>query len=183
MRVTLLEPSNVTAHAQNRNRMLLGTLLAGFLILAVTLAWFVARSLHRQIERFLEAARRIGSGDFSSRVQTVGNDDFAQLGQEFNSMSAQLEGRVEDLRVERERLRSAMRKIGEAVGSNLDRDALLEVVVSAAADGVGAGAGRASVRRGADGPLVAVATTGDVRTLGGALGRAEAQAFASGRAE
>ncbi len=50
----------------------------------MTLAWFVARSLHGQLDRFLQAARRIGAGDFDARVPTVGNDDFAALGGEFN---------------------------------------------------------------------------------------------------
>ena len=66
-------------------------MLLGFLILAITLAWFVARSLHGQLERFLVAARRIGEGDFSERVPTTGRDEFAALGEEFNKMSGQLE--------------------------------------------------------------------------------------------
>jgi len=179
-RVTVLERSAITGTARRNSRLLIGLLLAGFFIVAVTLAWFIARSLHRQLERFLIAARRVGAGDFSARVPTVGRDDFAQLGGEFNKMSSQLEARVEELRIERERLRSAMRNIGEAIASNLDRDGLLEVVVGAAVDGVGAGAGRASVRRGHTGPLVSVATTGDARNYGAALGQAEAQALASG---
>ncbi len=179
-RVTVLERSAINSNAQRKSRLLIGLLLAGFFILAVTLAWFIARSLHRQLERFLIAARRVGAGDFSARVPTVGRDDFAQLGGEFNKMSSQLEARVEELRIERERLRGAMRNIGEAIASNLDRDGLLEVVVAAAADGVGAGAGRASVRRGHTGPLVSVATTGDPQTYGAALGHAEAQALATG---
>lgn len=179
-RVTILERSSLTSGDRRNSRLLIGALLGGFFILAVTLALFVARSLHGQLDRFLEAARRIGAGDFSSRVPTVGRDDFAQLGGEFNKMSGQLAARVEDLRVERERLRSAMRNIGEAVASNLDRDGLLDVVVSAAADGVGAGAGRACVRRAPRAPLVPVASTGDVRVLGPSLARAEARACETG---
>ena len=48
-----------------------------------------------------------------------------------------------------------------------------QVVVSAATDGVGAGAGRASVRRGSGGPLVTVAAAGDLRGLGRMISDAE----------
>ena len=181
-RVAVLEPASVVAGDRRQSRLLIAGLLLGFLIVAITLAWFVARSLHGQLERFLFAARRIGAGDFSERVPTTGGDDFAALGQEFNKMSGQLESRLEDLRVERERLRGAMRRIGVAMASNLDRDGLLQVVLSAAVDGVGAGAGRATVRRGAGGPLATVASAGDVGGHGRLIGDAETRALHSGEA-
>ncbi len=181
-RVTVMEDMSVVEADRRQNRLLIAGLLLGFLIVAVTLAWFVARSLHGQLERFLFAARRLGEGDFSERVRTTGRDDFAALGQEFNKMSDQLESRLEDLGIERERLRGAMRRIGVAIASNLDRDGLLQVVVNAAVDGVGAGAGRATVRRGAGGPLETVATAGDVHGLGRKIGDAETRALHTGEA-
>ncbi len=178
----MLEPAAVVDGDRRQSRLLIAALLLGFLIVAITLAWFVARSLHGQMERFLVAARRIGEGDFSERVPTTGSDDFAALGEEFNKMSEQLESRLEDLRIERERLRSAMRRIGVAIASNLDRDGLLQVVVSASTDGVGADAGRATVRSGPGAPLVTVAAAGDLRELGRAIGDVEARALMSGDA-
>lgn len=179
-RVTVMEPVAVVDADRRQSRVLIAALLLGFLIVAVTLAWFVARSLHGQMERFLLAARRIGAGDFSAHVPTTGSDDFAALGVEFNKMSEQLEQRLRDLEVERERLRGAMRRIGVAIASNLDRDGLLQVVVSAATDGVGAGAGRASVCSGPGAPLVTVAGAGDLRGLGRAISDAEVRALRSG---
>lgn len=41
----------------------------------------VSRALQGQISRFLEAAKRIGSGDFASRVPIEGSDEFAELGE------------------------------------------------------------------------------------------------------
>ena len=87
-----------------------------------TFALLVSRSLQRQIDAFLEAARRLGAGDFSAEVPTVGHDEFAALGEEFNKMSRQLEERLEELDQERARLQDAMRRIGETFASNLDRD-------------------------------------------------------------
>jgi diguanylate cyclase (GGDEF)-like protein len=59
-------------------------------------------------------------------------------------MSNQLEARLDELKRERTRLEEAVRRIGESVASNLDRDALLELVVQAALDGVDATGGRAT---------------------------------------
>jgi diguanylate cyclase (GGDEF)-like protein len=106
----------------------------------------VSRTLQQQIAGFLSAARRLASGDFSAQVPTVGNDEFAELGDEFNKMSKELQRHLEELEHERRRMQDSMLRLGEAVASGLDRDALLELVVRTAVDGVGADAGRAFVR-------------------------------------
>ena len=69
-------------------------ILAGFFVLAFTFALLVSRSLQRQIDAFLHAARRLGAGDFTVEVPTEGHDEFAALGEEFNKMSRQLEERA-----------------------------------------------------------------------------------------
>jgi diguanylate cyclase (GGDEF)-like protein len=178
-RVTVLEPAALSAGSRQQSRALIIVLLLGFFVIALTLTWAVARSLHRSMQRFLLAARRIGAGDYGARVPTVGNDDFAALGEEFNKMSARLEAREQDLRRERERLRLAMRRLGQAFASNLDRDGLLDVVVSATGEGLGADAGRACIP-GDDGALVPVAGAGDTEAAAAALGAAEQEALARG---
>ena len=120
-----------------------------FFLSAVAVAVLVSRSLQTQIADFLEAARRLGGGDFSAQVPIIGRDEFAALGEEFNKMSHQLEERLHEIRAQQGRLEGALRRIGETFASNLDRDALLEIMLRTAVDGVGATAGRASVR---DGP-------------------------------
>ena len=181
-RVTVLEPASLAAGDQNQSRSLIILLLLGFMLVALTLAWFVARSLHGQLGSFLYAARRIGSGDYSSRVPTVGRDDFAALGEEFNKMSAELEAREHDLVVERQRLRRALGRLGEAFASNLDRRRLLDVAVAAMCEGVAADAGRAWARTGAAGALEVIVTSGDVTAAEASLAGVEARAFEAGTA-
>ena len=166
--------------AVRRGRLLAGGILAGFFILAFTFALLVSRSLQRQIDAFLQAARRLGSGDFTVEVPTEGHDEFAALGEEFNKMSRQLEERLEELNQERGRLQDAMRRIGETFAANLDREGLLEIVVRTAVDGVGADAGRASVRPNASAPLEQVALTGSVDGLEEAVRAAEAKVLETG---
>jgi diguanylate cyclase (GGDEF)-like protein len=136
-------------------------LTLGFLLLAFVFAMTVSRTLQAEILRLLQAAQRLGRGDFSVTVPAEGNDEFAALGKEFNSMARQLESAFEDLRRERARLQDSIRRVGESFARGLDRDGVLEIVVQTAVDGVGAAAGRATMRSKPDVPLEEITRTGD----------------------
>jgi diguanylate cyclase (GGDEF)-like protein len=181
VQVSVLDNTSVTEGNVRNSRRIAAAILIGFFILAFTFAVLVSRSLQRQILAFLEAARRLGSGDFSAQVPTVGRDEFAALGEQFNQMASQLEEREEDLRQERVRLESAMRRIGETFASNLDRDALLQIVVRTAVDGVAAQAGRATVRTDAGEPLTQVASVGRPAGLEETVRAAEALVLETGQ--
>jgi diguanylate cyclase (GGDEF)-like protein len=158
-RITLLDDREDVRDDAAEARLLAGAILVGFFVLAFTFAVLVSRSLQRQIEGFLDAARRLGRGDFTAEVPIQGRDEFAQLGDEFNRMSGELERRLEELQAERARLEQSLRRIGETFAANLDRDGLLEIVAETAVDGVAARGGRALVVEGAD--LREVARAGD----------------------
>ena len=79
-------------------------------------------------------------------------------------MSRELERRLVELSQERGRVQDSMRRLGEAVAANLDRDALLELVVQTAVDGVGADAGRACVRSNGGEKLQERSRVGDMDT-------------------
>jgi diguanylate cyclase (GGDEF)-like protein len=179
-RVAVLAPKAMESHAVWRGRLVTTGLLIGFFVFAFGFAVLVSRSLQRQIDAFLHAARRLGSGDFTVEVPTAGHDEFAALGEEFNKMSRQLAERLEELNQERARLQEALRRIGETFASNLDREGLLEIVVKTAVDGVGADAGRASVRRTASSPLEQVTFAGEVDGLVEAIRAAEARVLETG---
>jgi diguanylate cyclase (GGDEF)-like protein len=167
---------------QADNRILAGIVLLGFLLLAIACAVLISRTLQQQIAAFLGAARRLGAGDFSAKVPTVGRDEFSALGEEFNKMSRELERRLAELTQERGRVQDSMRRLGEAVGANLDRDALLELVVRTAVDGVGADAGRASVRAYGGSALQERSRVGNMNGLEIAVAAVEAEALSSGTA-
>ncbi|MDQ3410130.1 MAG: diguanylate cyclase, partial [Actinomycetota bacterium] len=163
-----------------RSRLLAGGILLVFFVLAFVFALAVSRQLQQQVAGLLDAARRLGAGDFSAKVPTEGRDEFSALGEEFNKMSEQLSMRLEELTLERERVQSSVRRLGEAVGSNLDRDALLGLVVTTALEGVGAQAGRVSIRPFGEGPMEEAAREGRLRGLEPVLGEAESRVLRSG---
>jgi diguanylate cyclase (GGDEF)-like protein len=160
--------------------LVIGVLL-GFLILAFAFALTVMRTLQAEIQRLLVAAQRLGRGDFSVAVPAEGSDEFAALGKEFNSMARQLEGRLEELQRERARLQEAIRRVGESFAKGLDRVGLLEIVVQTAVDGIGAAAGRATMRRSSDDRLHEVARAGDTPAFERALHAAEAAVIDAGQ--
>ena len=179
IRVSLLDSTKRRSAAVRHSRELVAIILIGFFILAFTFALLISRSLQRQIAEFLEAAKRIGQGDFSAKVPTHGHDEFAALGEQFNAMAAQLEARLEQIGTQQERLEISMRRIGETFASNLDRDALLDIVVHAAKDGVGATGGRARMR-GEDGTLKEVVEAGSLDGMMEAMLLAETEVLRSG---
>ena len=180
LQISVLSPRSSTTSAIARSRLVAGAVLVGFFALAFAFALLVSRSLQQQIASFLEAARRLGTGDFATRVPVTGRDEFAALGEQFNRMSQQLEARLEELRQQRARLERSLQRIGETFASNLDRDALLGIVLRTAVDGVAASAGRASVRAGVGEPLREAARVGDVGAMRAALEAAEREALRTG---
>ncbi len=172
--ISVLTDVSGSNDAVARNRRLAFALLGGFLLLAFAGALVVSRQLQGQIGRFLAAAKRVGGGDFSTAVPTEGNDEFAQLGDEFNKMSHELEQRIGELDRERARLRESIQRVGETFASNLDRRALLELGAETIAEAVEATAGRATAI-GSE-PI----RLGDVESSAPALDAAEARARATG---
>jgi diguanylate cyclase (GGDEF)-like protein len=174
--VSVLSALGAAGASVRNDRLLAGGLIGAFLLLAFCFTQLMAHFTQSQVSQFLQAARRLGSGDFSEPVQTVGHDEFAALGQEFNSMSRQLQTRMDELEQERARFRAAVRRIGEAFASGLDRDALLELALSTAIDATGAEGGRVSARRRSSEPLAVTGYVGEVTDLEAAFAEAESRA-------
>src|SRR3954447_11163327 len=179
--VSLLDSGASEATDAQRGRILASLILLGFFVLAFTFAVIVSRSLNAQVTSLLDAARQLGRGDFGAQVPTQGRDEFAQLAEEFNRMSAMLSSRLEDLREERRRLREAMRRGGGTLASSLDRQRLLTIAVQTTVEGVDADAGRASLRDPIAGAVEASAVAGVLDPVESAIAAAEAGALQSGR--
>jgi diguanylate cyclase (GGDEF)-like protein len=179
VRVTVLSDLSSTASSVASSRLVAAVFIAAFLLLAFAFSVLASRALQGQLGRFLSAARRLGSGDFSSPVPTEGHDEFAALGEEFNSMSAQLAGKLEELSQERAKLRELLRRVGRTFASNLDRPALLELALSTAVDATDASSGRLSVRSSAEEPLTERGSHGSLDGIEAQVHEAERRALGS----
>ena len=136
-------PGEDIGEAVSDSRVLIGAILAAFLLLALLSSVVVVRALQRQIEQFLAAARRLAAGDFSRPVPVEGGDEFAALGTEFNRMSQQLASKIDEVQRKRTELEDTIRRVGEAFASGLDREGIVNLAVRTAADACEADGGRA----------------------------------------
>ena len=178
--VTVLSALSATAASLGGSRAVAAVLIIAFLALAFGFSIVASRALQGRLSGFLQAARRLGSGDFSSPIAVEGHDEFAALGVEFNSMSSELSRRLDELSRERVRLREAIRRIGRTFASSLDRPALLELALKTAVDAVQASGGRLSVRTGDHQPLAEAGREGSLAGLENAVHEAERAALKNG---
>lgn len=179
VRITVLSDLTSTRTSVASSRLIAAVIIAAFLLLAFGFSILASRALQGQLRRFLEAAQRLGGGDFSSAVPVEGQDEFAALGAEFNNMSTQLAQRLEELSQERARLRESIARIGQTFASNLNREALLRLALRTALDAVQGDCGRISLRAGPDQPLEEIVREGDVGGLESELLHAEREALRS----
>jgi diguanylate cyclase (GGDEF)-like protein len=141
--LALFKDTDAISRNVARNRALIGALLFGFLVLSVLAASTVSRALTQQIDTFLVAARRLARGDFRQPVPIEGSDEFAQLGREFNGMSEQLASKIDEVKRQRGELSEAIRRVGDALATGLDRSGVVALAVRTAVDACEAEAGRA----------------------------------------
>ena len=178
--VTVLSNLAATNASLRSSRAVAIGFIIGFLVLALLFAVVASRTLQAQLGGFLQAARRLGGGDFSSPIETQGHDEFAALGEEFNNMSTQLAHRLDELSQERARLRESISRIGQTFASNLDRHALLELALKTAVDAVQGSCGRLSIRPAEGEPLVETAREGSFEGLAVAVSAAEREVETEG---
>jgi diguanylate cyclase (GGDEF)-like protein len=178
--VTVLSALSATATSLGGSRAVAVVLIVAFLALALGFSLLASRALQGRLSGFLDAARRLGSGDFSSPIRVEGNDEFAALGAEFNSMSSELSRRLDELSQERARLQEAIRRIGHTFASSLDRPALLELALKTAVDAVQGSGGRISVRASDDEPLAETGREGSLAGFEDVVRDAERAALSNG---
>ncbi len=80
-------------------------------------SFLVARKTTRRLESLTKAASALRSGDFSTRVPVVGEDEVAQLQSDFNAMAEDLEVTLHDLQTERDRVADLLQSRRELIAS------------------------------------------------------------------
>jgi diguanylate cyclase (GGDEF)-like protein len=143
VQIAVFDPTAEIGAPLGGSRLVIGAILLAFLLFALLLSGRVVRALQGQVGQFLGAAKRLAAGDFKQPVPIHGHDEFAALGQEFNSMSGQLEAKIEEVERKRQELEDTIRRVGAAFASGLDRQGIVNLAVVTAVDACEADAGRA----------------------------------------
>jgi diguanylate cyclase (GGDEF)-like protein len=143
VQIAVFDPTAEIGAPLGGSRLVIGAILLAFLLFALLLSGRVVRALQGQVGQFLGAAKRLAAGDFKQPVPIHGHDEFAALGQEFNSMSGQLEAKIEEVERKRQELEDTIRRVGAAFASGLDRQGIVNLAMVTAVDACEAEAGRA----------------------------------------
>jgi NtrC-family two-component system sensor histidine kinase KinB len=103
------------------NRAIWSTVLVATaaLLVAVIFSLFIAERIIRPIRHFMEAARKISSGDYAIQVSVETGDELGRLAGEFNRMAAQLgryhEMNIEQILVEKQKVEAILSGIEDAL--------------------------------------------------------------------
>jgi putative nucleotidyltransferase with HDIG domain len=110
-----------------------GTLFVVLYVAIVMFAVFLllANRMRAPLDLLAESARRVADGDLSVRVELGSRRDLVELSQAFNSMTATIQQRTEDLTHKLDEL-TTLYEMSRALGSTLDLDSLLDATLDAA---------------------------------------------------
>jgi two-component system phosphate regulon sensor histidine kinase PhoR len=91
-------------------------------LVALILAFFLARSLAAPIREVIDASDRVSAGDFDAAVSTRRSGEFKQFALRFNAMSGRLKEMFGEIRLQNEEIHSILASIREGL-CVIDKDA------------------------------------------------------------
>jgi two-component system, cell cycle response regulator len=109
--------------------------------LAVTVAWWLARSTTRPLVDLARAADRVADGDLSTRVPVRADDEAGQVAAAFNRMTHRTSTYVQALTASRDQLRGHLAVLGDTLSSTHDLPRILRVILQTAVVATGAAGG------------------------------------------
>ncbi|MFI0795979.1 diguanylate cyclase [Micromonospora rubida] len=113
--------------------------LAG--LLAVAVAWRLARVTTRPLVELAGAVDRVARGDLGARVPVRSRDEIGRLAAAFNRMTRETDSYVQALTSSRDQLRGHLAVLGDTLASTHDLQRILRVILHSAIAATGARAG------------------------------------------
>jgi diguanylate cyclase (GGDEF)-like protein len=110
-------------------------------LVAVSAAWWLARSTTRPLTELAHTVERVASGDLTARVAVRSQDEVGRLGATFNRMTREMQGYVQALTASRDQLRGQLGVLGDTLSSTHDIAKILRVLLQTAMGATGAQAG------------------------------------------
>jgi signal transduction histidine kinase len=84
---------------------------------SAVLSFFAARKTTRRLDKLARTAQAWRTGDYATRVEVSGQDEVAQLQEDFNAMAESLETTLRDLETERDTVTQLLRSRRELVAN------------------------------------------------------------------
>jgi diguanylate cyclase (GGDEF)-like protein len=110
-------------------------------LVAVSVAWWLARSTTHPLTELTHAVERVADGDLTARVPVRSHDEVGRLGSTFNRMTREMQGYVQALTASRDQLRGQLGVLGDTLSSTHDLHRILQVILQTAMAATGAQSG------------------------------------------
>ena len=88
------------------------------IVLALSL-YFIQRKLYAPLQKLREATKAISQGNFSARADDSGNDEFAELAEDFNAMSDKINQQMDELRTTAQQKQTMLDNLGHEMRTPL----------------------------------------------------------------
>jgi len=110
-------------------------------LVAISVAWWLARSTTHPLTELAAAVERVADGDLTARVPVRSQDEVGRLGQTFNRMTREMQGYVQALTASRDQLRGQLGVLGDTLAGTHDLHRILQVILQTATAATGARSG------------------------------------------
>jgi two-component system NtrC family sensor kinase len=111
LRYVFLASAEERLNALAQTRATLFALSAAGILVSAAVVWFFVRRITRPLVELRGSAEAVGRGDFSHRVQRVTNDEFGELAEAFNQMTASLQSSRAELERAMQQLRTTQEQL------------------------------------------------------------------------
>jgi two-component system phosphate regulon sensor histidine kinase PhoR len=101
--------------AKERLGRTLGVALAVALLASLFLSYILANVTSRNLRKVAAVALRIGRGEFGNRIPVTSSDELGELARIMNEMAGRIEGQMERISSEKNRLDAILKGMGEGV--------------------------------------------------------------------
>lgn len=88
------------------------------IVLALSL-YFIQRKLYAPLQKLRDATKAISQGDFSARADDSGNDEFAELAEDFNAMSDKINEQMDELKTTAQQKQTMLDNLGHEMRTPL----------------------------------------------------------------
>lgn len=95
-------------------------LISGLASVVLALAlYFIQRKLYAPLQKLRDATKAISQGDFSARADDSGNDEFAELAEDFNAMSDKINEQMDELKTNAQQKQTMLDNLGHEMRTPL----------------------------------------------------------------
>jgi two-component system, OmpR family, phosphate regulon sensor histidine kinase PhoR len=137
--IRLALPLSEIEQAKQRLQRSLGAALAVAVLVALLLSYILSNITSRHLRNLAAVASRVGRGEFGARATVESADELGELARVMNDMSVRIEGQMERISSEKNRLDAILGGMGEGVMVT-DQDGVVTLVNPAFCAMFGSGA-------------------------------------------